>query len=136
MYDTYEGKCFICGKENPIGLKLEFREENKQYITEFTPGEEHQGYPGIIHGGITAAILDEVSTRYILSRGILAFTGEINIRYRKRIPVGVPVIFKSWVTKEKGRIYFVEAEAILPDGTVAAQSAAKVMRASEPPIGD
>lgn len=136
MYDTYEGKCFACGKDNPIGLKLEFREENNQYITEFTPGEEHQGYPGMIHGGLTAAILDEVSTRYIMSKGILAFTGEINVRYRKRILIGTPVTFRSWVTREKGRIYFVEAEAVLADGMVAAHSTAKVMRASEQTVLD
>lgn len=129
MYDSYDTMCFACGRQNPIGLKLEFREEGDEYVTDFIPQEEHQGYPGIIHGGITAAILDEVSTRYILFKGVLAFTAEINVRYRKKIPIGQPVTFRSRVLKQKGRMYCVQARAILSDGSLAAESSAKVMQA-------
>lgn len=131
MSDTYDSMCFACGKLNPVGLKLEFREENNEYITEFTPREEHQGYPGIIHGGITATILDEVSTRYVLSKGILAFTAALKVRYRKGIPIGKPVTFKSRIINQRGRMFNVEAEAVLEDGTVAAEASAKVMKAKK-----
>jgi len=131
MYDTYEGMCFACGKGNPIGLKLEFQTEDDEYVTHFTPGEEHQGYPGIIHGGLTAAILDEVSARFVMAKGIVAFTAELTVRYRKGIPIGMPVTFRSRVVKQKGRVYLVEARAVMADGTLAAESTAKVMRAKD-----
>ncbi|MGI6065872.1 MAG: PaaI family thioesterase [Bacillota bacterium] len=131
MYNTYESMCFACGKQNPIGLKLQFREENDEYITVFTPGKEHQGYPGIIHGGITATILDEVCARYVFAKGVPAFTAALNVRYRKGIPIGEPVTFKSWIVNHKGRLFNVEAKAILKDGTVAAEAYAKIMKAKK-----
>lgn len=127
--DQYDTMCFACGKKNPIGLKLEFREEDNQYITVFTPGEEHQGYPGITHGGITAAVLDEVCARFIYAQGKIAFTAAINVRYRKGIPIGKQVTFISRIIRHRGRLYEVSGRAILEDGSVAAEAEAKVMEA-------
>lgn len=130
--DQMDNMCFACGKKNPIGLKLEFFDNHGEYTTVFTPKEEHQGYPGIIHGGITATILDEVTARYVLSQGIVAFTASLNVRYRKGIPIGRPVTFRSRLVRQKGRLYEMEAQAILDDGTVAAEASAKVMEAKKP----
>lgn len=131
LFDSYDTMCFACGKLNPIGLKLEFSEENGEYVTVFTPREEHQGYPGIMHGGITAAILDEVCARYILAKGVLAFTAALNVRYRKGIPIGKPVTFKSRIIQQRGRMYEVEGQAVLEDGFVAAEASVKVMKAKK-----
>ncbi|MGI6679224.1 MAG: PaaI family thioesterase [Dehalobacterium sp.] len=130
--DQLDHMCFACGKKNPIGLKLDFFDDQGVYTTVFTPKEEHQGYPGIVHGGITATILDEVTARYVLSQGIVAFTASLNVRYRKGIPIGRPVTFKSRMVQKKGRLYEMEAQAILEDGTVAAEAVAKVMEAKNP----
>ncbi|MGI6685753.1 MAG: PaaI family thioesterase [Bacillota bacterium] len=127
--DQYDSMCFACGKQNPIGLKLKFYVDNEEYITVFTPNEEHQGYPGIMHGGLTATILDEITARYAWSKGKVAFTASLNVRYRKGIPIGKPVTFKSRLVKKRGRLYEMEAEAILEDGTVAAEATAKIMEA-------
>jgi acyl-coenzyme A thioesterase PaaI-like protein len=131
LMNQYDSMCFACGKENPIGLKLEFTLENGEYLTVFTPREEHQGYPGMVHGGITAAILDEVTARYVWSKGIIAFTASLSVRYRKGIPIGKPVVFKSRLIKKQGRLYELEGEAILEDGTVAAEARAKIMEAKK-----
>lgn len=129
MLDQYDTMCFACGKKNPIGLKLEFMEESNQYTTVFIPRAEHQGFPGIVHGGITAAILDEVCARYVYAQGKLAFTAALNVRYRKSIPIGKPVTFKSRIIRQRGRMYEVEGQAVLEDGSIAAEAAAKVMEA-------
>ena len=56
--------CFVCGLKNPAGLKASFFEvEGSQLVALFTPCEEHQGYPGRLHGGLAAAILDETIGR-------------------------------------------------------------------------
>ena len=56
-------RCFVCGQRNPYGLQLVFRLENNSIVAEFQPREEHQGFPGVIHGGIVAAVLDEALNR-------------------------------------------------------------------------
>jgi len=132
--DQYDSMCFACGKHNPIGLKLEFFVDNEEYITVFTPKKEHQGYPGIMHGGLIATILDEVTARYVWSKGIVAFTASLDVRYRKGIPIEKPVTFKSRLIKKRGRLYQMEAQAVLEDGVVAAEASAKVMEAKNQSI--
>lgn len=127
--DQYDSMCFACGRQNPIGLKLDFFVDNEDYITVFTPREEHQGYPGIMHGGLIATILDEVTARYVWAKGMIAFTASLDVRYKKGIPIGKPVTFKSRLIKKRGRFYQMEAKAILETGVVAAEATAKIMEA-------
>ncbi len=51
--------CLVCGLKNPFGLHTSFFElDNDELLAVFTPREEHQSYPGRLHGGITSTILD------------------------------------------------------------------------------
>ncbi|MGI9571608.1 MAG: PaaI family thioesterase, partial [Desulfobulbia bacterium] len=60
--------CFVCGLENDFGLKSYFYElENGELIARFVPAEAHQSYPGRLHGGISAAILDETLGRLVIN---------------------------------------------------------------------
>ena len=56
-------RCFVCGHRNPYGLHLFFRLGDNTIVADFQPREEHQGFPGVIHGGIVAAVLDEALGR-------------------------------------------------------------------------
>ena len=59
--------CFVCGMKNSFGLQTFFYElENNELLAIFKPGEEHQSYPGRLHGGIAAAILYETIGRAIM----------------------------------------------------------------------
>ena len=60
--------CFGCGRENPFGLHLEwFNNYEKQEVeTTFELDDKYCSYPGTVHGGIVATILDETSGRAIL----------------------------------------------------------------------
>jgi acyl-coenzyme A thioesterase PaaI-like protein len=61
--------CFVCGIDNPIGLKLKFYTDDEgRCIARFRPGPEHQGYPGYLHGGIISALLDEPTQIPVLTR--------------------------------------------------------------------
>jgi acyl-coenzyme A thioesterase PaaI-like protein len=87
--------CFICGLENPVGLHLHIYETQPGVIeTSYTAPAHFQGYPGVLHGGIVAAILDEISGRAHMgppTHPRFMFTGKLEIKYRKNVPVGKPL---------------------------------------------
>lgn len=87
--------CFICGLENPVGLKLKIYQVEPGVIeTTYTAPDHFQGYPGVLHGGIVAAILDEISGRAHMgdpSDPRFMFTGKLEIKYRKNVPIGKPL---------------------------------------------
>lgn len=114
--------CFACGRANPIGLKLEFKEENETYMTTFTAGPEHQGYDGIVHGGIVSTLLDEITARYIYSKGYNAVTARLEVRYRQPTPIGVPLTVTGRITNHRGKLYELAGIIKLPDGTVTAEA--------------
>lgn len=114
--------CFACGRNNPIGLKLEFEELNDTYITRFTAGPEHQSYDGIVHGGIISTLLDEITTRYIYVRGVKAVTARLEVRYRQPTPIGIELKVTGKITGQRGKLYELEGTVELPDGTITAQA--------------
>jgi acyl-coenzyme A thioesterase PaaI-like protein len=87
-------KCFVCGVENLNGLHLKFYEENPGEVTvEYTVPEQFQGYPGVVHGGIVAAMLDEVAGRAHMGGDPprFMFTARLDVRYRRNVPVNQPL---------------------------------------------
>lgn len=118
--------CFGCGRQNPIGLKLEFTEENDLYSTKFTAGPEHQSYDGIVHGGIISTLLDEITARYLYSKGYNAVTARLEVRFRKPTPIGVELTATSKIISQRRNIYEVEGIIKLPNGTVTAEAKATV----------
>lgn len=124
--DERNRMCFVCGPDNPIGLKLAFREEEGCYISQFTAGPEHQGYDGIVHGGIVSTLLDEIMARYIYAKGLQAVTARLEVRYRHPTPIGQPLTIVGWITRERGKLYELAGEIRLSDGTVTADGKATV----------
>jgi hypothetical protein len=60
--------CFICGMENPAGFKLSFHEYPDGTVrSSLKIKTEYQGWPGIVHGGIIASLLDEVTARVFMN---------------------------------------------------------------------
>jgi uncharacterized protein (TIGR00369 family) len=118
--------CFVCGRQNPLGLKLDFYEDGEagQVRAEFTVPEDYQSYPGVVHGGILAAILDEVSGRAVMLHGSdenLMATLRLTVRYRRPTPIGTPLTAVGWVEHAGGIGTRVAGEIRLPDGTVTAE---------------
>jgi acyl-coenzyme A thioesterase PaaI-like protein len=100
--------CFICGLENPIGLRLKmYKIEPGVIETTYTAPEHFQGYPGVLHGGIVAAILDEISGRAHMgdpSEPRFMFTGKMEVRYRKNVPIGQPLHIIGKAGKTRGKL--------------------------------
>jgi len=118
--------CFGCGKENPIGLHLTFIEKEDSYTTTFTPGVQHQGYDGIMHGGLVSTLLDEVMAGYLHAKGFNAVTARLDIRFRQPTPIGQILQVVAKITGKRGNMYEVVSEITLPDGTVTAHGKATV----------
>ncbi len=121
--------CFICGLENPVGLHLHIYEIEPGVVesTYFAP-EHFQGYPGVLHGGIVAAIIDEVSGRAHMGSDPMTprfmFTAKLEVKYRKNVPIGKQLKIVGKAGKSKARsaeawagIYDAETDELLAEGT-------------------
>ncbi len=128
--------CFICGRQNPVGLKLDFYEdhETERVRAEITVPDAYQGYPGVVHGGIVSAILDEVAGRAVIigggSENLLA-TLRMTVRFRRPTPTETPLLAVGWVEQASGVGARVAGEIRLPDGTVTAECESLLARPPE-----
>lgn len=120
-------QCFVCGVENPVGLRLAFYETAPGEVTaEVTLPERYQGYPGVVHGGIVASMLDEVVGRAAMNGEPWRFmvTARLDLRYRKPVPVGKPLRLVGRLGRRRGRLATSRGEVWLPDGTLGAEAEA------------
>jgi acyl-coenzyme A thioesterase PaaI-like protein len=118
-------QCFVCGVANPIGLKLHFFETAPGEVTaECTLPEHYQGYPGVAHGGIVAAMLDEVSGRVFMRTGDrprFMYTARLEVRYRRNVPVGKPIRLVGHSGKDRGRMVTASGEIYDEAGNLLAE---------------
>ena len=121
-------RCFGCSQINPIGLKLKFSYKDDEAVTKWIPKKEYQGWPGRLHGGITATILDEVMAKVIEHKGIYAVTAEMNVRYVKKIEIGKELIARAWSERQSKKIFYVKAEIQNKNGEVLAKGSGKYFR--------
>ncbi len=76
--------CFVCSKNNKLGLKLDFHLTDDETLwCEFVTKKEHQGFSGIVHGGIVGLIMDESMVKLLWELGIKVVTSEFTMRLKK-----------------------------------------------------
>ena len=124
--------CFVCGRQNQVGLKLQFYEDREagQVMVPLVIPDHYQGYPGIAHGGILATILDELSGRALMigaEDDPFWVTAKLEIRYRKPTPTETPLTAVGWVVERRRRSAEVAGEIRLADGTVTAEATGVVV---------
>src|SRR5688572_5018171 len=125
--------CFVCGLENPAGLHLHFYDNGADEVRAlYTVDENYNSYPGVVHGGIVAAMLDEAAGRVIMARDVNRFmvTATLNIRYRKPVPTQTEVLITSKLVKDRGRMAQSHSEIRLLDGSVCAEAEATLVAIS------
>lgn len=124
--------CFICGLKNTMGLKASFYVlDNGELAAVFTARDEHQGYPGRLHGGIAAAVLDELIGRAVNIENpgeVWGVTVEFSVKYRRPVPVGEEIRAVGRITKSGGRFFEGEGEILLSDGTSAVVASGRYLR--------
>jgi len=124
--------CLVCGVDNNFGLKTRFYEtENSELIAVFKPMAEHQSYPNVTHGGISAALLDEVIGRAIMmtaDSNTFGVTIELKVRYKRPVPTATELKAIARITRDNGRIFEGTGELYLPNGEVAVEAEGRYMK--------
>lgn len=132
--------CFGCGLDNSFGLKSRFYElETGELLAVFQPAKQHQGYPGRLHGGLAATILDETIGRAIMishADNIWGVTVEFSMRLRKPIPLDKEVRVLARITEDSKRFFEGCGEIILEDGVVAVEGKGRYLRMDINKIAD
>jgi uncharacterized protein (TIGR00369 family) len=116
--------CFICGRQNPVGLKMDFYTTEPGHVrTEITIPSHFEGYPGIVHGGIIASILDETGGRAHMEEPIqFMVTAQLNVRYRKPVPTDTPLAVIGVAGERHGRVSEAHAEIHNAEGEILAEA--------------
>jgi len=119
-----DGNCFACGPENPAGMHLHFdrAEGNDADVrAAVTLAPQYQGWRGIAHGGIVMALLDEAMAHAAGFAGHRGVTASVNVRFRKPVPLEVPIEVRGRVTWHRRNVLGVEATIFDEAGTVLVQ---------------
>lgn len=123
--------CLVCGVENAFGLKGRFFVADcRRLVGVFWPREEHQSYPGRLHGGVISAILDETIGRAINLAGgeTWGVTVEFEVKFRRAVPLDRPVTAVAWITRDRGRVFEGAGEIVLEDGEIAATGSGRYLK--------
>ena len=114
-------RCFGCGPANPTGLLLEFLvAPDGAVVSHPAVGENFEGHPGYLHGGIIATLLDEAMSKAIRALGQAAMTRKIEIDYRRPVPSGAPIRIEGRIVRSEERRHWAEASILNAQGTVLA----------------
>ena len=118
--------CFVCGRKNPRGLYMVFYDNGQDEVyAEHVVPAAYQGYPGIVHGGVQAAMLDEVVGRVAMIEDHHHFmrSVKLEVKYRHPAPVETPLKIVGRLVQLRGRLGQAVGEIRLPDGTLATEAA-------------
>ncbi len=121
--------CMVCGLENKFGLQASFFElESGEVVAIFRPQEQHQSYPGRLHGRMAAAVLDETIGRAVMikNRGVWGVTAELSLRYLLPVPLEGELRAVGRITRDTRRLFECTGEILLPNGDVAVSAFGKL----------
>ena len=117
--------CFVCGRNNPHGLYMTFYDNGEDEVhCQYTVAEAYNGYPGVVHGGIVATMLDEVIGRVAMigDHHHFMMTVRLQVKYRHPVPTDTPLHIVGRIVRLRGRIGKAVGEIRTGDGTVLAEA--------------
>jgi acyl-coenzyme A thioesterase PaaI-like protein len=124
LITTYDERP-ISGRASPWGLDIVVRRDGEEAVCDLTLRAGHEGAPGRSHGGIVAALFDDVYGFVLAIRAQPGFTGELSVRYEAGVPIGVPLRCRVRMVGQERRKLFMTGELTdLAVGTVVARSTA------------
>ena len=115
--------CFVCGELNQSGLRLNPEGKDGKGTIHWTPTREYQGYTGVLHGGITSALMDEAMAYAALSVVATAVTAEITINFRKPVLTDESIIAEGKVVEQRGKIILTSGRILQKDNIMATATA-------------
>ncbi len=105
----------IVGQANPVAVDIETSVEGDVAVARVVFGAAFEGAPGRVHGGMVAAVLDDISGYALAFVGEPGFTGTLEVVYRAPVPIEQLIEFRTWVSGRDGRKLYVEAEGRLDE---------------------
>jgi len=119
--------CFVCGDNNPYGLKLKFsyNEESGEVISQASFAKHFQGWEGVLHGGLISTVLDETMIKAAAQKGLKCATVELNVRFKKPALLKNNFTIKGWVTDSKKRLVTTEGSITDSEGVLVATATGK-----------
>lgn len=128
FYPSMANQCFGCGIHNDNGMQVSTYMEGDEAVTTWQPKPHLQGAANIMHGGITASLIDEVAAAAAfvqahrnrgLKLGDLAvidfFTASMSVDYLKPIPMDRPVHLRARITESTERKFKVACSVLSGD---------------------
>lgn len=113
----------MCGASNPHGLGVTFFDDGEEVWTEITPAEHHQGWPGVLHGGIISALLDETIGRVAFLHDRWVQTARLSLRFVKPAPLGKLLRARGTLARDARRLMEMRGELVLAEtGEVLAEA--------------
>lgn len=122
--------CYGCGAENAVGLQLDLELDGNELHARFVPVDDHQGYPGIVHGGVISSLLYELManvTRYLGDEAVLR---RYAVEFRRPAPVANPLLVTARVIEETSRGWRLAAEIQDESGRQLASATGEAVRLS------
>ncbi len=116
-------ECFVSGPWNPMGIAMDVHRDGDDAVAEVTLGPAFEGAPGRSHGGIVAALFDDVLGYVLTLGGTPGFTGELTVQYLAPTPIGRPLTIRGRAVRREGRKLWTRGEATV-DGEVIATAEA------------
>jgi acyl-coenzyme A thioesterase PaaI-like protein len=106
-----ENPCFGCGPSHRFGFHLGVRVEGQQVTAEFTPSSDHQGPPGIMHGGLVTTLADEIAAWTLVAlRDRFGFTVAMKSRFPRAVRIGIPIEGRGEIVRNGERMPRVRVE--------------------------
>jgi acyl-coenzyme A thioesterase PaaI-like protein len=121
-------RCFVCGAENPHGLKVKVEYNGVDRVeTEFMAEDRYRGWSDYLHGGVLTLIFDEMLGWLSRYMGHDAMTARLEVRYRKPVPLGSRLTFNAVLEREIKGLLDIKLRAKLDDESVVAEGNGRMM---------
>jgi uncharacterized protein (TIGR00369 family) len=102
-------------------MHLHFEADGEGVLCRATLDAKYQGWRGVVHGGIAMALIDEAMAHAAGFAGHRGVTASVNVRFRKPVPVGEPILVRGRVTWHRRNVLGVEAQVLNEAGSVLVQ---------------
>jgi acyl-coenzyme A thioesterase PaaI-like protein len=102
--------CFACGEQNERGLHMRFSREGERTICDYEPCDYQQGFPGRLHGGVVATLIDEAMGWAVYHASAWGATARLAVRYRQPVPLDAPLRIEAWVVRDRSKLMELRAE--------------------------
>lgn len=128
--------CYACGAANEHGLHMVFSRAGERTICDYVPCEYQQGYPGRMHGGIVATLIDEAMGWAVYHAAAWAATARLNIRFRRPVRLDDRLHVEAWVVADRRRLIELRAEVRSREGDLLAEGEGVFMKLDEGAAGE